>query len=330
MIKPIPKNNAKINVKLILFLGLLIVIGITIYNKQLVKEKPLKIICIFKNMDAENGFWQSVMEGANLAATEYGAELSIRGAEKEDDYVTQNRLIAEAIAEKPGAIVLAAADYNETCDMAKEIVNNHIKLILIDSTVKEDLADAVISTNNYQAGIRMGAVMKRLLGENQKIGIISHVKGTSTAIDREEGIRMGLSDDKDKIVSVFYCDSDTEKAASLTKDMLKQHPDITVIAGLNQYASVGAGDAIKELGLEESIKIIGFDNARDQITYLEEGIYEAIVIQKSFNMGYLGVESAVKLLKGEKVEQIIDSGSALITKENMYTSLNQKLLFPFD
>ncbi len=140
---------------------------------------------------------------------------------------------------------------------------------------------------------------------------------------------MGLTDDKDKIVEVEYCDSDYKKAEQLTKDMLKKHPDITVIAGLNQYASVWAGTAVKELGLEGSIKIIGFDNAREQIKYLEEGIYEAIVIQKAFNMGYLGVESAVKLIRGEKVKSEIDSGSTLITRDNMYSNLNQKLLFPF-
>jgi len=82
--------------------------------------------------------------------------------------------------------------------------------------------------------------------------------------------------------------------------------------------------------LEDTIKIIGFDNAREQIKYLEEGIYKAIVIQKAFNMGYLGVENAVKLIEGKKVKNEIDSGSTLITKENMYTNLNQKLLFPFD
>ena len=304
--------------------------GIFLYKIMLHKEKPMEIICIVKSLDENNGFWQSVMEGANLAAMEYNAQIVIWGAEKEDDYSTQNQLIEEAINRKPGAIVLAAADYIKTVDSAKAVVANNIKLVLIDSTVQGDFADAVIATDNYKAGIRMGALMKRLLKDGKEIGIISHVKGTSTAIDRENGIRMGLTDDKDKIAEITYCDSDTEKAKELTKEMVRKHPDISVIAGLNQYASVGAGAAIKEMGLEKSIKVIGFDNATEQIKYLEEGIYEAIVIQKSFNMGYLGVESAIKLIKGEKTDRVIDSGSTLITKDNMYTSLNQKLLFPFD
>ena len=56
---------------------------------------------------------------------------------------------------------------------------------------------------------------------------------------------------------------------------------------------------------------------------------QGLVVQKPFNMGYLSVEKAVQLLEGVQVERNIDSGSKLITRENMYTDENQKLLFPF-
>lgn len=45
-------------------------------------------------------------------------------------------------------------------------------------------------------------------------------------------------------------------------------------------------------------------------------------------MGYLGVETAVNAVRGRKIAKSTDSGSELITKENMYTEENQKLLFP--
>lgn len=324
-------RRIKIKSAKFLILCIVCIIFITILFHGPVKlNKNNYIICITKSMDSSNGFWQSVMAGAELAADEYGMEISIRGADREEDYEMQNKIIEEAITENPVAIILAAADYEKTTEMAKKIKEKNIKLVLVDSEVKDKIADTVIATNNYQAGIKMGAVMKKLLKDGDEIGIISHVKGTSTAIDREAGIRMGLTDDKNKIVETVFCDSDVKKAKELTIEMIQKYPKITVIAGLNQYASVGAGNAVKELGLEDTIKIIGFDNAREQIKYLEEGIYKAIVIQKAFNMGYLGVENAVKLIEGKKVKSEIDSGSTLITKENMYTNLNQKLLFPFD
>lgn len=46
-------------------------------------------------------------------------------------------------------------------------------------------------------------------------------------------------------------------------------------------------------------------------------------------MGYLAVKTAIEAVEGEEVEQIIDTGSVVITKENMYLSENEKLMFPF-
>ncbi len=53
------------------------------------------------------------------------------------------------------------------------------------------------------------------------------------------------------------------------------------------------------------------------------------MIQKPFNIGYLGVEQAVKAIEGYPMEYNLDSGCKLITKENMYEEENQRLLYPF-
>ena len=75
--------------------------------------------------------------------------------------------------------------------------------------------------------------------------------------------------------------------------------------------------------------MVGFDNSIEDVQLLEEGVFVGIVVQKPFNMGYLGIEQAYKILKNEEFKVQLDSGSELITKENMYTEENQKLLFPF-
>ena len=171
--------------------------------------------------------------------------------------------------------------------------------------------------------------MKTFMKEDTKVAIVGHVKTASTAIEREKGVRSGLGDEEDRIVEVVFCDSEFDKAYNLTIDLMDKYPDITMIGGLNEYSSVGAARAIKKLGLAGRVKVIGFDSSIEEVELLEEGVFQGIIIQKSFNMGYLGIEEAVKLLKGKNVEENVDSGSQLITKDNMYTEENQKLLFPF-
>lgn len=323
------KKNRIILAVILLFLCILIPGVYKIVSHSLNVEKPIRIIYIPKIIDDTNEFWSALIGGAEMAAREFNVDLSVVAPDAEEDYERQNELIAWAIRQKPDAIALSPAHYSETTPMAKEIVKNKIKLIFIDSTVNEEVQNALVATDNYLAGVKMGEYMKTFMKEDTKAAIVGHVKTASTAIEREKGVRSGLGEEEDRIVEVVFCDSEFDKAYNLTMELLDKYPDITMIGGLNEYSSVGAARAIKKLGLAGRVKVIGFDSSIEEVELLEEGVFQGIIIQKSFNMGYLGIEEAVKLLKGKNVEENVDSGSQLITKDNMYTEENQKLLFPF-
>ena len=319
--------------KVIIILSILLCISIPSITIGILNSfktvDPIRIIYIPKTMDETNEFWSALIGGARMAAKEYNVDLTIVSPEAEEDYVKQNELIEWAIKQKPDAIALSPADYSENTAMAKKVVQNKIKLLFIDSTLNEDVQDAIVATDNYNAGKMMGEYMKTFIKKDTKIAIVGHVKTASTAIERENGLRYALGNDENKIVDVVFCDSEFSKAYDLTVQLLEDYPDINMIAGLNEYSSVGVARAIKHLNLSQKVKVIGFDSSIEEIELLEEGVFQGIVIQKSFNMGYLGIEGAVKLVKGKKVEKNVDSGSQLITKNNMYTEENQKLLFPF-
>lgn len=301
--------------------------AVLLWNRTLSKQEPYEIVLIQKAMD-DTDFWTSVYQGGEMAAQEYNAVLTAVGPEREQDVESQNQMILDAVARKPDAIVLAPCSSDETLPYARQIEEAGITLVLLDSTMEEETGKAVVATDNYELGYKMGSYMKQFVEEDTVIGIVGHVQGSSTATGREEGFRAGLGGSGDQVAEIVFCDSDTERAYELTCGLLEKYPDMNMIVGLNEYSAVGAARAVKEQGLSDSIRMAGIDSSVEQIQLLEEGVYEALAIQKPFNMGYLGVETAVKLLEGERVETYINSGSELITKENMYTEENQKLLFP--
>ena len=323
------RNRKRILGKLIIiFIIISIFIGVFII-KNINNRKALEIIYISKSVDEKNEFWMALISGAEMAANEYNVNLTIVAPSDEANYEDQNELIKEAIKRKPDAILLSPSSYTESVEMAKEIKKNRIKLVLIDSKINSNLADSIVSTGNFIAGQKMGNYMSDLITEDSKIAVVSYVNGSSTAVEREEGLRSGLGIYEDKIIDVVFCDSKYDKAYNLTRELIQEQTDINMIVALNEYSSVGAAKAIKDLGLEDKILIIGFDNSIEEVKLLEEGVLNGIVIQKPFNMGYFGVEQAVKIIKGEKYEKYLDCGSELITKECMYTDENQKMLFPF-
>lgn len=287
------------------------------------------IVFISKRLASNHDFWTSIVEGVQMAAADYDVDLTIMGPDSETEIDHQNQMIEKAIALKPDAIVLIPSDVNLTVSYAEKIEEAGIKLILMDSIMDKDMGLCVVATDNHGGGYKMGEYLKYYADEKTVIGIVGHIPEASTAIEREQGVRKGLGEYADKIVDVVYGESDIEKGKMVTLEMLDKYPEINMLVGLNEDSARGAANALKERGISEQIRMIGFDSSMEQVRLLEEGVFNAIVVQKPFNMGYLGAEMAYKATTNEKIPESVDSGSALITKDNLYTKENEKLIFPF-
>lgn len=307
---------------------MIFLIAFSLLYPQDQEKKVYEIILIPKTTDA-SGFWVYLMAGAKLGAEEFNVDIEVTSGNYEEDVAGQIRCIEESIQKKPDAMLVAPCSYSEMTETLQDVVDSGIKLILIDSVIDRDISQSIVATDNYRAGKELGEFTRTLLTDRSEIGIIGHVKGTSTAIQREKGMREGLGSYESQVKDIVFCGSSYDKAYSLTVEMLERYPKIEVIMGTNEWSAVGAARAIKHLGLMGKVKVVGFDNSIEEIQLLEEGVFQGIIIQKPFNMGYLGVEQAVKILDGKQVEKNLDSGSKMITKDNMYEEENQRLLYPF-
>lgn len=309
---------------------LILVAGAAVFTENRASSaRNFQVVYIPKAKDDTNDFWTSLLEGAKIAASEYDVELTILAPDSEKDFEAQIRYIDQAITLKPDAIILSPSSMSDITDAANRIVTAGIRLVLVDSELDQNLQSVVVETDNRAAGRKMGEYVLNHLPENPVIGVVAHVESSSTAVERAGGFRDGLGEEAKHIVGTVFCDSNYDKAYRLTKELISENPGLNVLVGLNEYSAVGAARAVKDAGLAGKILMVGFDSSIEQVHMLEEGIFDAIVIQKPFNMGYLGVENTVALLYGEMLPEMVDSGSELITKENMYTEENQKFLFPF-
>lgn len=288
------------------------------------------MIYIPKVVDGTNDFWTSLISGTQMAAQEYGVELEIVAPEREQDVEKQNELLARAIEQNPDAILMSPSSFTESTELLEKAKKIGIPITFIDSYTEESVQNLTVATDNLEAGRKLGEYASTLIDEDAKIAIVGHVQGVSTAVERELGFREGLGKKEANIVDVVFCDSLFEKAYALTKELMEEYPDLEMIAGLNEYSSVGAARAVKAAGAEEKIKVVGVDSSQEIVQLMEQGVFQGIVIQKAFKMGYVGVQETVRMLNGEVVESNIDSGCELVTMKNMYTSENEKLLFPFN
>ena len=95
---------------------------------------------------------------------------------------------------------------------------------------------------------------------------------------------------------------------------------------------MGAARAVKQAGKEDDIFFVAFDSNVETVDGLQTGEVDALIVQNTYAMGYLGVESAYKLLTGhgDTLEQTVETTTRIINRENMFTRDGQKALFPFE
>ena len=304
--------------------------GAAWYRQKKIEERRMSLVYIPKVEDSTNDFWKALILGTKMAAKEYNADIEIKAPAEENDIERQNELLKEAISEEPDAILFSPSSFTESNDLLKEAKEKGICISFIDSYTEEKVQDLTVATDNLEAGEKLGKFAATLLGPDDQIAIVAHVKGVSTAVEREEGFRKGLGDLAKNIVEVVYCDSQYEKSRKLTQELMEKYPNLKMVAGMNEYSSVGAARAVKAAGAKDRIQVVGVDSSQEAVQLMENGVFKGLVVQKAFKMGYIGVKETILMLRGKSYEKDVNSGCELGTPDNMYDSEIEKLLFPFN
>lgn len=289
------------------------------------------VALVAKSMETE--FWLSVFAGAEAAATEYNLKLTITGPETEEDYETQNRMVADAVSAGADALVFSAIDYENNASAIDEAARAGVKIVAIDSSVASDMVSTYIGTDNYAAGqMAAQAALDRVEGE-LTVGIVNYDISSANGQEREHGAVDLLGESGRAVVAaVINTLAEAGQAKEDTEAMLAEHPEINVLLAFNEPTSVGAAEAVSELGLSESVFLVGFDSNVATVDGLQEGSVDALVVQNPYAMGYLGVESAYKLLsgQGDSLQKTVDTSTQVVDRENIFTMDSQKALFAFE
>lgn len=304
--------------------------GAAWYRQKKIEERRMSLVYIPKVEDSTNDFWKALILGTKMAAKEYNADIEIKAPTEENDIERQNELLKEAISEEPDAILFSPSSFTESNDLLKEAKEKGIRISFIDSYTEEKVQNLTVATDNLEAGEKLGKFAATLLDPDDQIAIVAHVKGVSTAVEREEGFRKGLGDLAKNIVEVVYCDSQYEKSRKLTQELMEKYPKLKMVAGMNEYSSVGAARAVKAAGAKDRIQVVGVDSSQEAVQLMENGVFKGLVVQKAFKMGYIGVKETILMLRGKSYEKDVNSGCELVTPDNMYDSEIEKLLFPFN
>ena len=242
-------------------------------------------------------------------------------------------MIENAAARNVNAIILSAIDYDKNADAVRKAAENGVKIIIVDSDVDADEKELFIGTDNYSAGEKTAEIAKNLCSGKDviNIGIVNSGENTENNKLRLQGFTKSIEKiENAKILGTVNVASNTESATDGAQHLLEENPEINLLVGFNEWATLGVGNAIKKANAKDTICGIGFDSNTECVSMLETGELDTLIVQKPFSMGYLAVSNAARILNREKTDAVIKTDVYIVNRENMFSPDVQKILFGFN
>lgn len=274
----------------------------------------LKIGIVLMTLSSE--YWKIHMAGAQDAAKDLGVGIEILGPAEETLYEQQVKMVEDLISAKVDGLVVTPSLPEAMLPALQKANDANIPVVLVDADINE-FKDKVsfIGTENYEAAYKGGEFIRDQLNDGDKVLIIRGQMGAKVHDERTKGFQDALEDKNIKFI-VQDAQSDRVKAVNIVENVLTADPDIKAVFATSDEMALGSYKGLENKDSTD-IPLIGFDGTPDGLQAVVDGKMVANIAQDPYRMGYLGVESAVKAIKGEAVEKRIDSGAEVYTKDNV-------------
>lgn len=306
----------------------LILCGCTNQNKDDMtqSEKPY-IAVVAKGF--QHKFWQTVKQGAEQAADDFGISITFEGPDTEAQIDKQVEMLDAALAKNPVGICLAALDSKAVLSAIEKANSRGIPVVGFDSGVDSELVTATAATDNEAAAALAADKLAEAIGGSGKIGMVVHDQVSTTGRARRDGFknRIEAAYPNIEIVDIQYGDGDHTKSADAAKAIMTAHPDLKAIYGANEGSAIGVMLAVEELNKVGTIQVVGFDSGKKQVDAIRSGEMLGAVTQNPVQIGYKAVEAAYRAYKGEAVEKNIDTGYEWYDQTNVDSDTIKPLLY---
>jgi ribose transport system substrate-binding protein len=272
-------------------------------------------------------YWGTVHAGAMAAAKQYHVNIIWKGTETETDVSGQVNIIQDFINRHVDGIAFAASDAHGLVGTANSAKAQGIPVVNIDSGLSPQ-TPPLVATDNIAAAGKAADILHQLVGSGQ-VALLPFVPSAETSIQRQQGFENQLKKYPSmQLAAVQYDQSDISQALSETENILTSHPNLKGIFAANEPGVIGVVHALQERGLVGKVKVVGFDNAPDEVSALKAGQVQALIVQNPYQIGYQGVAEALKLINHQSVPQSVDTGSTVVTPANMNQPSIHSILVP--
>ena len=202
-----------------------------------------------------------------------------------------------------------------------------IPVVLTDRAIEseeEGLYVTFLGSDFVLEGEKAGQWVAEEFADADHVNIVEleGTTGSAPALDRAEGFRSVLTDEKFEIIATQTGDFTREGGKEVMEAFLQAHSEIDLVYAHNDDMGLGAIEAIEAAGFVpgEDIKIVTVDAVHDGMQALADGKINFIVECNPL-LGPQLMDIAGKVLAGEEVPERIVTIETTFTQEQAVEAL---------
>jgi ribose transport system substrate-binding protein len=301
--------------KMIPIIGAVIsVIVLSFISVSFANKKPT-VVVVLKAADSQ--YWNIMKAGMEKGFKDFGIDGKVI-VPSEAIPQKQAELLTKTYKEKPDVII--TAPYSSSVGPTLETFTD-IPILLVDTDIAIKNKTAYIGTDNNDLGKKAGAFLASQLQPGDKAAIIGGDISFSVFRERIEGAALSLQNAGIEIAYTKTGIADDPKAVhKAVSKVLRDHPDIKGVVTSHDTIALPVVKELEKHGL--LIPVIGPDGLTEMVELIADETLPGTMAQNPYDMGYLSVETAMKVIQGKNVEPFVNSGVDTIIKENAQQRLS--------
>ena len=266
-----------------------------------------------------DGAVSTMRKGMEQAAQDLNVELRFLIPAEDNSAVQQAQLLEREVAGAAPAVLLIPAD-REALGDAVSAAAGKTTLVTVETDMTAWGAAASITMDHQALGAALGAAALNGVPEGGTVLLLDSLPGDNGIRERMEAAKAVL-EREGRQARVYKWDPDTTSLP----DILRIERPRAIIA----FEAAALADVAELSRGEDTFPLLyGCGSTASIAAALEKGRVTAIAAVNVFSAGYLAVEAAAKLARHESWTGASTVDFSIVRQETMYSSDNQKLLFP--
>ncbi|HDR1103667.1 TPA: ribose ABC transporter substrate-binding protein RbsB [Pasteurella multocida] len=258
----------------------------------------------------DNPFFVTLKDGAQKKADELGYKLVV--LDSQNDPAKELANVEDLTVRGVKVLLINPTDSEAVVNAVKMANRNKIPVITLDRGAVAGDVVSHIASDNVAGGKMAGDFIAEKLGAGAKVIQLEGIAGTSAARERGEGFKQAIDAHKFDVLASQPADFDRTKGLNVMENLLASKGDVKAVFAQNDEMALGALRAIN--AANKKVLVVGFDGTDDGVKAVQTGKMAATIAQQPDLIGALGVVTADKVLKGEKVEAKIPVDLKVIHK----------------